>query len=1421
MDKNDVKDETKILLNDKDIDKSKKIGKIRNCINNFFKTLFQKNAQYDTFFYKNKSLENTFWSSQIIYTRILLISCIFSFIVSWNQNVALIGENGLTPAKNYVDKMFDELKNESIWVKFQTFHSIFWFIPASDFNINLLAIIGIVLSCVSLLFNYINLITLVPIYIILQSIYSIGNIWFNYVYEIEILELLFLCFFLVPFCGNHLKKRFSPTCLIKYICRCFVFKVLIGTSLIRFRNSDLWGKLLGKYYLYETQPLPTIISYLFHSCITLSKLDNIFCILTECVFSFLLLFPIRSFRLVGGSLIFIYCILNFITGNSYLFYFLLIAPLMFCFDDKILLKLFFFKCRRYEIINIVKEKLASKNKSKRYFKSFDIFYFTGFNSDDLVKIYDAYFNIKYQKAYVGKSSAPKKNNKFNKYNEQSSYDDNYEQGDDEHYYYDDEEYDKYDKYDEYDEYDEDNYDNGHNNSLNYQITKEQTHKNLSPSKQKQQHQQYRALIPKSSSKEINLFYKKQNILKSIKNDLYNTFYWLFSQNGLHYIIKNYNVSIEIFIHIICSLLIIIFNCIITTSIYPITSILFYIYIILFLSYIIFLFGYTKNIFSRIISQLSLLSVILLIYSNQIFLHGFVNIYYNSLFFIHFLTLCILSMFYLNNKRFIFKFTTQYFYFILFIYFAYFFLQNILSPNQIMNAQYGSFEIMNIYGSFGKIKKIRKEIIIEGTDSEKINDNTKWNTYEFYCKPDNIYKKMCTQFRLLYNFIPVLYIDRLDWQFNTLSDKEDETILENEWFKNFLIKLSNNDKNILSLLYKNPFDNKNNRNNQNKIFLRISNATYKFTQNGKKNWWDVVSSKVIINPPQIPKLPEQVRQNVYNMHEQLENAKTIKKMNKEEDKDIYDENMVNYKKYNMRKYKAIDQNMNDKESSKGIKKKDIVSSKGTKKKDIVSTNEATKNDIVSTKERQNDVILNDKFIGIDLKYNNIANNFEPTDKEEAYHNLRKIKKEKDNKAKERHEKNFNEQYERVKKILEDHKKKLEDENEIIKKEKRKLENQKDLLNKEKQELQEEKKKLIYQKKIQEHNMLEQDKKIQEEKFMEKKQKLTEQFLEQKQKEDQQILERNIKEEQNIMNKLKKLQEEKNQFEKKKLFLEQKKIQEQKLIDQEKKYLQQQQNKLLQIKKQIQHEKQEEQNKVDQQLNEKLKKELLLQNEDIINKKYISNPIHNNNNFNNTHHMNNVKIINHDMNTYKTKELNEQINNEFESELKNNVEPFPNEIIYDNENNEQVKYTNRYLNNHLNDHLNHNFKNNNHNKLNGSYNKSTQHNYYNQDVSYFKQNHNIYNKFENKENKINNEQANNTLQKFTVDENIKYKLDNAIKNSYSKYNLLNNYTNKINKLGLLDVYKKPNNFSSISELNYKPNEKYHNESYITDALKQNNE
>ncbi|SBT38728.1 rhoptry protein ROP14 (ROP14) [Plasmodium ovale wallikeri] len=142
MDQNGPNERTKLLVNNEEIDNNKGLGKIKSCMRNFFNNLFHDNSD-DAFPYKSKVLEDTFWCAQILYTRIILVACFFSFVVAWNQNAALIGEQGLTPAKETVARIFKELQNEGIWKKFQNFHSLFWFLPTTDFVINLLPLLGI------------------------------------------------------------------------------------------------------------------------------------------------------------------------------------------------------------------------------------------------------------------------------------------------------------------------------------------------------------------------------------------------------------------------------------------------------------------------------------------------------------------------------------------------------------------------------------------------------------------------------------------------------------------------------------------------------------------------------------------------------------------------------------------------------------------------------------------------------------------------------------------------------------------------------------------------------------------------------------------------------------------------------------------------------------------------------------------------------------------------------------------------------------------------------------------------------------------------------------------------------------------------------------------------------------------------------
>lgn len=148
--------------------------------------------------------------------------------------------------------------------------------------------------------------------------------------------------------------------------------------------------------------------------------------------------------------------------------------------------------------------------------------------------------------------------------------------------------------------------------------------------------------------------------------------------------------------------------------------------------------------------------------------------------------------------------------------------NLISPNQIMNTSFDPFHLVNTYGAFGSITKVRNEVIIEGTDEKVITDETKWKEYEFFGKPGKL-DRIPTQI--------APYHLRLDWLmwFAAFNDRATDP-----WFFHLMEKLLKADKNTLSLLKTNPFP-------QNPpSFVRAGLYKYNFTtpQERKKtgNWW---------------------------------------------------------------------------------------------------------------------------------------------------------------------------------------------------------------------------------------------------------------------------------------------------------------------------------------------------------------------------------------------------------------------------------------------------------------------------------------------------------------------------------------------------------------------------------------------------------
>jgi hypothetical protein len=150
------------------------------------------------------------------------------------------------------------------------------------------------------------------------------------------------------------------------------------------------------------------------------------------------------------------------------------------------------------------------------------------------------------------------------------------------------------------------------------------------------------------------------------------------------------------------------------------------------------------------------------------------------------------------------------------------VRNLLSPRQAMNASFDPFRLVNTYGAFGSVSRVRDEVVIEGTDADSIDAGTAWREYEFKGKPGDVR-------RLPRQYAP--YHLRLDWLmwFLPLSSRYGE-----RWFVPFLVKLLEGDRQTLALLGGNPFPDRPPR------FVRALLYRYRFTSWRERRdtgaWW---------------------------------------------------------------------------------------------------------------------------------------------------------------------------------------------------------------------------------------------------------------------------------------------------------------------------------------------------------------------------------------------------------------------------------------------------------------------------------------------------------------------------------------------------------------------------------------------------------
>ena len=119
-------------------------------------------------------------------------------------------------------------------------------------------------------------------------------------------------------------------------------------------------------------------------------------------------------------------------------------------------------------------------------------------------------------------------------------------------------------------------------------------------------------------------------------------------------------------------------------------------------------------------------------------------------------------------------------------------RNLFSREQLMNAAFDPFRLVNTYGAFGTVTRVRYEVAVEGTSDERATAGADWREYDFRGKPTDPQRRPP-------QWAP--YHLRLDWLmwFAALSPWR-----AYPWFPALVRKLLENDRRILRLLRRNPF-----------------------------------------------------------------------------------------------------------------------------------------------------------------------------------------------------------------------------------------------------------------------------------------------------------------------------------------------------------------------------------------------------------------------------------------------------------------------------------------------------------------------------------------------------------------------------------------------------------------------------------------
>ncbi|MER5865984.1 lipase maturation factor family protein [Kitasatospora sp. NPDC002040] len=171
-------------------------------------------------------------------------------------------------------------------------------------------------------------------------------------------------------------------------------------------------------------------------------------------------------------------------------------------------------------------------------------------------------------------------------------------------------------------------------------------------------------------------------------------------------------------------------------------------------------------------------------------------------------------------------------------------RNLLSSRQVMNRSFDRLHLVNAYGAFGSVNRLRLEVVVQGTSDTRVTGRSDWQEYGFHGKPGDLH-------RIPRQFAP--YHLRLDWLmwFAGISPA-----YARPWFRPFVHRLLAGDRDTLRLLRHNPFPDAPPR------YVRALLYRYRFTDwrtlRATGAWWERTLVREYLPPVRLSDFRPSVR-----------------------------------------------------------------------------------------------------------------------------------------------------------------------------------------------------------------------------------------------------------------------------------------------------------------------------------------------------------------------------------------------------------------------------------------------------------------------------------------------------------------------------------------------------------------------------------